>query len=357
MNTDFAAVLRVHRARYPLMQPQDCGKLAYQSEFGPEHMAPSPEEAAARLEREWAGVPADQLPMAPEEIGGGLCRFYLGPEADIPAASALLGQLFCRTAQLHRGSREGLEQKLCLLEQTDIPGMAVWLAQYRAAGCPAVHHSEAYRAAYHPRYRLLDWRYARLWPALRAVWGLARCGTPALVAIDGRCGSGKTSLAALIAELMPCNVLHMDDYYLPVADRAADWEQTPGGNMDLGRFRREVLWPLQSGQPIVCRAFDCGTQQLRPPVTLPARPLTVVEGSYCQHPALRDGYDLTVFVDCDPAEQLDRLRQREGSGAEMFQRRWIPMEERYHAACDVRRHAMIRVDTSAQDAEESTTQR
>ncbi|MFQ8759475.1 MAG: hypothetical protein ACLSAF_08570 [Intestinimonas sp.] len=29
------------------------------------------------------------------------------------------------------------------------------------------------------------------------------------------CGSGKTSLAALIAALFPCNVFHMDDFFLP----------------------------------------------------------------------------------------------------------------------------------------------
>ena len=347
MDADFAAVVQAHRAKYPLMQPQDYAKLAYQSEFGPEYMAPSVEDAAALLEREWAEVPAEQPPAAPVDIGGGLCRFSLGRETDIPAASALLAKLFCRTARSHRGTREGLEQKLALLAEMDVPGMAVWLAQYCAAGCPAVHHSVVYRAAYHPRYRLLEWEYARFWPALRAVWSLARRGTPALVAIDGRCGSGKTTLAALIAALTPCNVLHMDDYYLPAARRAADWEQTPGGNIDLARFRQEVLQPLQNGQSIVCRAFDCGTQQLRQPATLPRLPLTVVEGSYCLHPLLRESYDLTVFVDCSPEEQLRRLRQREGAYVQRFLQRWIPMEERYHAACAVRRHAMITVDSTA----------
>ena len=34
MHEEFQTVLREHLARYPLMEPQDCAKLAYQSTFG-----------------------------------------------------------------------------------------------------------------------------------------------------------------------------------------------------------------------------------------------------------------------------------------------------------------------------------
>ncbi|WP_337549370.1 hypothetical protein, partial [Dysosmobacter welbionis] len=39
MHEEFQTVLREHLARYPLMEPQDCAKLAYQSTFGPAHAA------------------------------------------------------------------------------------------------------------------------------------------------------------------------------------------------------------------------------------------------------------------------------------------------------------------------------
>ena len=35
-----------------------------------------------------------------------------------------------------------------------------------------------------------------------------------LVAIDGKCTSGKTTLASKLAELYDCNVFHMDDFFL-----------------------------------------------------------------------------------------------------------------------------------------------
>ena len=38
---------------------------------------------------------------------------------------------------------------------------------------------------------------------------------PLVLALDGRCGSGKSGLGDLMGRLLPCNVVHMDDYYLP----------------------------------------------------------------------------------------------------------------------------------------------
>ena len=35
-----------------------------------------------------------------------------------------------------------------------------------------------------------------------------------IVAIDGKCTSGKTTLASKLAEIYDCNVFHMDDFFL-----------------------------------------------------------------------------------------------------------------------------------------------
>lgn len=41
---------------------------------------------------------------------------------------------------------------------------------------------------------------------------------PVLVALDGRCGSGKTTLAAQLARQFPQSItVHTDDFYLPPA--------------------------------------------------------------------------------------------------------------------------------------------
>ena len=45
----FLETAREHWARYPLMEPQDFAKLAYQSAFGPAHMVQSPDRVLAAL--------------------------------------------------------------------------------------------------------------------------------------------------------------------------------------------------------------------------------------------------------------------------------------------------------------------
>ena len=328
MEKSFENILSGHRARYPLMEAQDCAKLAFQSEFGPAHLVSDPEAAARDLRREWESLSTDAPARDPEDIGNGLCRFHLHPGTDPELAAPLLTQLFALTAQARRGTPEGLREKLTCCETAETKA---WFDAYRVQGCPAVHHSAAFREAYAPHYRLVLAEHAQYFPVLLRIAALCREKTRVLIAIDGRCGSSKTGLAALIARLFPCNVFHMDGYYLPLDRRAPDWELQPAGNMDLTRFRAEVLLPAQAGLPVSYTAYDCQSGTYRMPVHVPPRPLTVIEGSYSHHPALDTRYDLKIFLTCPPREQLRRLRAREGDYFPMFQTRWIPMEERYFA--------------------------
>lgn len=181
---------------------------------------------------------------------------------------------------------------------------------------------------------------------LQAARQCAPQGRPALIAIDGRCGSGKTTLAALLRTHLHCTVLHMDDFYLPLSDRPAGWEVRPAGHMDLTRLRTESLEPARTGQAIPYRAYSCRTGAYAPPQLLPSCPWIVVEGSYCLHPSLAGLYDLRVFLTCAPAIQLDRLRARENTQLDRFQSAWIPMEERYFAACGLPDAADLLLDTS-----------
>ena len=43
-----------------------------------------------------------------------------------------------------------------------------------------------------------------------------------IVAIDGKCTSGKTTLASKLAEIYDCNVFHMDDFFLRPEQRTPE---------------------------------------------------------------------------------------------------------------------------------------
>lgn len=346
MHEEFQTVLREHLARYPLMEPQDCAKLAYQSTFGPAHAAGERGDVLRQLLGECSALPADREARPPERIGNGLCRVHLSGTGDWTLAAPLLTDLLLLTAAEHHGTAADLEECLTAAEALPLPGMADWLAVYRRQGCPPVHHSPAYREAYAPHYRVLRTAYGGYFPALLAAARLARSGRPAVVAIDGRCGSGKSGLGDLMGRLLPCNVVHMDDYYLPPDRRAENWEQIPAGNMDLARFLQEVLVPAGAGAQIRCRPYDCRSGTLREGTTLPARPLTVVEGSYSQHPLLSARYDLRMFLTCAPEEQRRRLERREGAHFAAYESRWMPLEERYIRQCGPEKGCQLVIDTT-----------
>lgn len=108
---------------------------------------------------------------------------------------------------------------------------------------------------------------------------------PVLVALDGRCGSGKTTLAAQLARQFPQSIIvHTDDFYLPPASRVANWEQIPCANMDLERLRAQVLTPARAGQAIPYRAYSCQAGAYLPEQCFAPQPLVIVEGSYSCHP-------------------------------------------------------------------------
>ena len=165
--------------------------------------------------------------------------------------------------------------------------------------------------------------------------------SPVIVAIDGRCGAGKSTLASALAERLDANLIHMDDFFLRPEQRTPERLAIPGENIDHERFLSEVLIPLREGASFTYRPFSCERGELTAPVAVSPRAVTIVEGSYACHPALRAYYDLRLFLTVEPEEQMRRLRARNGEYAEVFRQKWIPLEEAYfsgggvEACCDM----------------------
>ena len=150
-----------------------------------------------------------------------------------------------------------------------------------------------------------------------------------IVAIDGKCTSGKTTLAGKLSELYDCNVFHMDDFFLRPEQRTPARYAEVGGNIDYERFREEVLRPLKAGQPFFYRPFDCKTLTLSDPVCVPVKKLNIIEGSYAFHPYFGDPYDYKILLSVDAETQRQRILQRPAFLQKRFFEEWIPMENRY----------------------------
>lgn len=170
-------------------------------------------------------------------------------------------------------------------------------------------------------------------------------GRVKVIAIDGRCASGKTTLARELAERLGAGVIHMDDFFLPGEMRTEERLREPGGNVHYERFADEVLDALRGGASFSYGRFDCQRMEIAERMIVPAGRLRIVEGAYSCHPQLENYMDLRIFCDVSPELQCERIRVRNGEQAlKNFREKWIPMEEAYFRAHGIMEQADIIIE-------------
>lgn len=169
-----------------------------------------------------------------------------------------------------------------------------------------------------------------------------------IVAIDGRCASGKSTLANELANALDANLFHMDDFFLRPEQRTGERLAKPGENIDHERFLLEVLLPLKKRLPFDYQPFSCSNMELSEPIHITPKAITIIEGSYACHPNLREHYDLRIFLTVSSDEQICRIRERNGEGLlKIFCETWIPLEEAYFESCQVMACCQEIFDTSS----------
>lgn len=144
-----------------------------------------------------------------------------------------------------------------------------------------------------------------------------------LVAIDGRCAAGKTTLAKKLENEYTI-VIHMDDFFLPIEKRS----ESIGGNIDFERLEKS-LEKARKGEAFSVKRFVCRTGEFGESVLHKDYKAVIVEGTYSFHERIRQFYDFFVFCDVQGDEQLKRLKERSPEKLEDFKNIWIPREERY----------------------------
>ena len=178
----------------------------------------------------------------------------------------------------------------------------------------------------------------RLLPVLERAHACSVC--PCVIAVDGPAASGKTTLAEMLKTLLPADVIHMDDFFLPIPLRTPERFAQPGGNVHYERFREEVLPCLRQPSAFSYRRFDCSVMDFRGERAVGTQPFRIVEGSYSIHPELGRYADITVFSQVAPDEQMARILRRSGpEKTERFRREWIPLEEAYFSAYEIKQKA------------------
>lgn len=323
--------------KYPRAALCDYIKLIYQNEFGCGHLIFKEDTFRQQLAEEAAQ--AHPARYAAEPIGNGYARLYLQNARALGLSCGTIAAMALHSAKAGRGTQARFRAKLSLLPQLCAAGTLPFpvsdchrqLQAYQNQGCPPLHHSEDYRRAYAPAYRVVcahDTQYLALFAAIDRA--LASAAAPVLVGIDGPCASGKSTLAEWLRQYYDCNVFHTDDFFLRSEQRTAARLSTPGGNMDRERLEDEVLRPLHQKKFVCYRPYSCKTQSVAPGSAVPFRRLNIVEGSYALHPDLRHYYTIKAVLSVPASLQWQRLTRRESTASlERFRTRWIPLEQAY----------------------------
>lgn len=168
-----------------------------------------------------------------------------------------------------------------------------------------------------------------------------------IIALDGHCGSGKSTFGQLLSEFYDCPLIHMDDFYLPISMRTKERLSEPGGNVYYERFLAEVGKPMQQHQPLHYGIFDCAIMDISHYQDIHPANTYVIEGSYAFHPTLIDLYDYKIFLTISKQAQQQRILERNGQeGLKSFNERWIPLEEHYFKQRKTEKYADFILDTT-----------
>jgi uridine kinase len=175
-----------------------------------------------------------------------------------------------------------------------------------------------------------------------------------VIGIDGPGATGKSTLAAQLADALGgAAVVHGDDFYLP-AKRRPGGDFGPGDQYDLARLLAQVLRPATLGQPVRYQRYDWPSDSMAEwTVLAPARPF-IVEGVYCTEATLRGSYTFRICCEASREVRLARGVHRDG---EAFRSRWVdewmPGEDRYLDAQQPAAHAHLVLDSPGSETGQS----
>ncbi len=165
--TGLLSLLGQHLAWYPRMQVQDAYKLIFQATMGPEHLLVSGQDFTRHLAREFELLTPerDGRLLEPVRPDASLLRLNLRPYKHLQTTIDRLIPPLLQTAETAGGNKAALLDAWAIFSRLGEAGVFSAFANadvrnfshhVEQGDYPVVHHSQVYRDAYHPAYRLIS---------------------------------------------------------------------------------------------------------------------------------------------------------------------------------------------------------
>ncbi len=159
----------------------------------------------------------------------------------------------------------------------------------------------------------------------------AEFARPFVIALDGRSGAGKTTLAARLGSALSALVIDGDSFFRGGVELRRDTPQERAQACIDWRLQRQVLAQLRDGHEAHYVGFDWNAFDGRlnaQPTWLSPRAFIILEGVYAARPELGDLVDLRVLLRVPDARRTARLLDRDGPPGP-WERQWHEAEEFY----------------------------
>lgn len=173
-------------------------------------------------------------------------------------------------------------------------------------------------------------------------------GPVRLVCVDGPAGSGKTTLAAALADALSgpehaVPVVHGDDLYEGWAVVADVPDRVAAFDVLAERVTAWLLEPWRRGEVARQPVRDWSADAWGEPVDVPAADVVVLEGVAMASRRLRAHAALVVWVEVDAATGIERVVARDGEAMRAEIEGWQRDEACWHALDGTRDAADLRL--------------
>ena len=174
-----------------------------------------------------------------------------------------------------------------------------------------------------------------------------------IIAIDGGGGSGKTTFASYLQKEIPGSfVVEIDDFYRPPQLRIPlTSTNVINYNFDWDRFNTLVLEAVKYNKDVCYQLYNSEAGTLSGEIiSVPRNATIIVEGVWSMQSKFVDFYDYLIWLEAPAEIRLKRGLLRDGEKMrQVWERDWIPTDEKYREAYQPQLQADCIVDSASSD--------